>query len=104
MSVTVKYMYVPVDETQSVVNFDDWAKTLSAGEQEAVEVAGKKFTAKLRLLEHQGKLQVTYAPEMTCVWTTSADADSGLPVVAEWEAIQTRYCSASNAKVTTVRT
>jgi len=104
MSVTVKYVYVPVDETQSVVNFDDWAKTLSAGEQEAVNVAGKKFTAKLRLLEHQGKLQVTYAPEMTCVWTTSADADSGLPVVVEWEAIQTRYCSASNAKVTTVRT
>jgi len=104
MSVTVKYVYVPVDETQSVVNFDDWAKTLSAGEQEAVNVAGKKFIAKLRLLEHQGKLQVTYAPEMTCVWTTSADADSGLPVVAEWEAIQTRYCSASNAKVTTVRT
>jgi hypothetical protein len=104
MSVTVKYVYVPVDETQPVVNFDDWVNTLSAGEQEAVKVAGKKFIAKLRLLEHQGKLQVSYAPEMTCVWPTSADADSGLPVIADWEAIQTKYCSASNAKVTTVIT
>ena len=104
MSVTVVYKTEPVDETQPIVNFDDWVKTLSVGEQDAVKVAQQKFGVKLHLLEYQGKLQVTYTPEMTCVWSTSADADAGLPIVADWEAIQTQYRNASNAKVTTVRT
>ena len=105
MSVTVKYINAPANDAEPITaNFEDWVKTLSDAEQAAVRVVQHKVGLQRKILVEIGKLQVTYDPELTFTWATSASADAGVPTVAEWEAIQARYCAANNAKVTTVRT
>lgn len=105
MSVTVKYINAPANDAEPITaNFEDWVKTLSDADQTAVRVAQRKVGLKRKILVGLGKLQVTYDPDQTFTWTTSADADAGVPPVAEWEAIQARYCTATNTKITAMRT
>ena len=105
MSVTVKIKYGSVDETKSVTsNFPDWIATLTSAEQEEFKLAQQEIGKKQHLLEYQGKLTVTYEPELTYTWATSADADAGLPTVANWDKYHNRYLAENNAKIITVRT
>ena len=104
MSVVVKYINAPVRDADPITaNFQDWVKTLSDADQQAVQSAQHKFGLARAVAEGLGKLQVTYDPDMTFTWTTSADADVGL-VVPEWEAIQARYCAENNVTITAMRT
>lgn len=105
MSVTVVYSFEPVDANHPVTaNFEDWVATLTSAEQDAVKAAKQKHGVQQHILEYANKLQVTYTPNMTYTWATSADADAGIPAVPEWDAIVARYLSENNAKITTVRT
>ena len=105
MSVTVKYINAPANDAEPITaNFEDWVKTLSDADQTAVRVAQRKVGLKRKIFVDWGKLQITYDPDLTFTWATSADADTGVPTVAEWEAIQARYCAANNAKITAMRT
>jgi hypothetical protein len=105
MSVTVKIKYEPMDETKSVTsNFPDWIATLTSAEQQEFKLAQHEIGKKQHLLEYQGKLTVTHTPELTYAWATNADADIGLPTVANWDKYHNRYLAENNAKVTTVRT
>jgi len=105
MSVTVVYNFEPDNASEPIkANFEDWVATLTSAEQDAVKAAKQKHGIQQHILEYAGKLQVTYTPNMTYTWATSADADAGIPAVAEWDAVVARYLSENNAKITTVRT
>jgi hypothetical protein len=104
MSVVVKYINAPARDADPITaNFQDWVATLSAADQQAVQVAQRKFNLARAVAEGLGKLHVTYNPDMTFTWATSADADAGF-VVPEWEAIQARYCAENNVTITAMRT
>lgn len=103
MSVTVKYIYVPVDSTQPITrNWDDWVNTLSAADQAECHAGEKKYNAARQLLVEQHKLVVSYTPELTYTWTSQEAATAGIPTNSTHDGYRARYLSENNARLETV--